>query len=145
MANEKNLIPFNKMAEKQQREIAKKGGKASAAKKKRQKTLKSLMLMLLSFPTNGKGAKILKEIGFDCTETNNASMLVYSMFDAAVNRGDMKAAKAIMDLIGAGEIFEIKKRELKLKESAIKSAEAQGNQTSSAMQQLVNTLMASDA
>ena len=40
MANEKNLIPFNKLTESQQREIASKGGKASVEAKRKRKTLK---------------------------------------------------------------------------------------------------------
>ena len=143
--NTKNLVPQNRRTKKEQRKIAQQGGKASGVARKTKKNLKETMLLLLSFPVKSKAAKILEAAGFDSAETNNYAMLAYTMLDAAINRGDMKAAKAIMDLIGAGEIFEIKNKELKLKEKAIKSAETQSNQTSSAMQQLVNSLMASDS
>ena len=143
MANEKNLRPVK--TKKEARERGAKGGQASVAARRKKKNLKEMMLLLLSFPVKSKAAKILEAAGFDSAETNNYAMLAYTMLDAAINRGDMKAAKAIMDLIGAGEIFEIKNKELKLKEKAIKSAETQSNQTSSAMQQLVNSLMASDS
>lgn len=50
MANEQNLKPhsFDKLTASKQREIAKKGGKASAKKRKEQKTLKEELLLLLS-------------------------------------------------------------------------------------------------
>ena len=48
MANEKNLIPFNELTESQQREIASKGGKASAEAKRKRKTLKEELLLMLS-------------------------------------------------------------------------------------------------
>lgn len=47
MANEKNLIPFNELTESQQREIASKGGKASAEAKRKRKTLKEELLLML--------------------------------------------------------------------------------------------------
>ena len=47
MANEKNLIPFNERTKSQQREIASKGGKASVEAKRRRKTLKEELLLML--------------------------------------------------------------------------------------------------
>ena len=48
MANEKNLIPFNELTESQQREIASKGGKASGEARRKRKTLKEELLLMLS-------------------------------------------------------------------------------------------------
>ena len=47
MANEKNLIPFNERTKSQQREIASKGGKASVEAKRKRKTLKEELLLML--------------------------------------------------------------------------------------------------
>ena len=47
MANEKNLIPLNERTKSQQREIASKGGKASAEAKRKRKTLKEELLLML--------------------------------------------------------------------------------------------------
>ena len=47
MANEKNLIPFNERTKSQQREIASKGGKASVEAKRKRKTLKEELLVML--------------------------------------------------------------------------------------------------
>lgn len=50
MANEKNLEPhsFDKLTASKQREIARKGGKASAKKRKELKNLKEELLLLLA-------------------------------------------------------------------------------------------------
>ena len=48
MANEQNLKPLNTRTKSEQREIAKKGGKARAKKLKEQKTLKEELLSLLA-------------------------------------------------------------------------------------------------
>ena len=47
MANEQNLIPFNELTESQHREIASKGGKASVEAKRKRKTLKEELLLML--------------------------------------------------------------------------------------------------
>ena len=47
MANEKNLIPLNERTKSQQREIASKGGKASVEAKRKRKTLKEELLLML--------------------------------------------------------------------------------------------------
>lgn len=48
MANEKNLIPFDKLTQNEQRKIASAGGKASGEARRARKTLKEELLLLLS-------------------------------------------------------------------------------------------------
>ncbi len=48
MANEQNLIPFDKLTENEQRKIASAGGKASGEARRARKTLKEELLLLLS-------------------------------------------------------------------------------------------------
>ena len=48
MANEENLKPLNTRTKKEQREIARKGGKASGKARAARKTLKEELLLLLS-------------------------------------------------------------------------------------------------
>lgn len=47
MANEQNLIPFDKLTQKEQRAIASAGGKASGEARRRRKTLKEELLLML--------------------------------------------------------------------------------------------------
>jgi len=48
MANEQNLIPFDKRTEKEQREIRSKGGKASQKKQAEQKRIREAMQEIMS-------------------------------------------------------------------------------------------------
>lgn len=80
MAKEDNLIPFNEMSKEQQREIASMGGKATAEKMQRRKTLKETLLLLLA---EGK------------TQDN----ITLSLLEKAAN-GDTKAYEVIRDTIG---------------------------------------------
>ena len=48
MANEENLVPFNKRTESEQREIARKGGVASGKARQRSKTIKEELIYLLN-------------------------------------------------------------------------------------------------
>lgn len=50
MANEKNLIPVAKRTKKEQREIARMGGKASGEVRRRKKTMKEVAEVILSLP-----------------------------------------------------------------------------------------------
>lgn len=78
--NEENLIPFNQMTEEQQREIARKGGIASAEARKRRKTLKEELIALL--------------------ETNdNNNKISLAILQKALN-GDIQAFTTIRDTIG---------------------------------------------
>lgn len=80
MANEQNLKPFNEMTEKEQREIARKGGIASGKARAERKTLKEELLLLLS-------------------EGETQEKISLSVIQKALN-GDLKAFEVIRDTIG---------------------------------------------
>ena len=61
MANEQNLIPFNKRTEKEQREIAKMGGIASGEARREKATMKQMLQMLLN-ETETKTGKTYNEL-----------------------------------------------------------------------------------
>lgn len=96
-----NLIPMNKMTEAEQREIAKKGGKASAESRKRRKTAKDIAQAILSTKLNASqideildGAKNL--IGDD---TSAYAVMIAKMIQEA-NRGNVQAFTAVRDTAG---------------------------------------------
>ena len=82
MANEKNLEPhsFDKLTASKQREIAKKGGKASAKRRKELKTLKEELLLLLA-------------------EGDTQKKISLALIQKALN-GDTKAFEVIRDSTG---------------------------------------------
>ena len=85
MANKKNLKPFSELTEKEQREIRRKGGVASAKKRREKKTFKELLKIALEMSTK--------------SGNTNAEEIVASMIRKAQS-GDVKAFEAIRDTIG---------------------------------------------
>ena len=80
MANEQNLKPFNELTEKEQRELAQKGGIASGKARAARKTLKEELLLLLA-------------------EGDTQQKISLALLQKAMN-GDTKAFEVIRDSIG---------------------------------------------
>ena len=80
MANKKNLIPFNERTKSQQREIASKGGKASVEAKRKRKTLKEELLLLL--------------------DDGNTREAVSAALIRSAKKGSVKAFEVLRDTIG---------------------------------------------
>lgn len=100
MANEKNLVPFDRRTESEQREIAKKGGQASGAARRRKKSLKEAADLYLSLPvTDKRRANKLKRRQLDPEDIDNQMAMVVGLVEAA-SCGDARAAKVVMDMLG---------------------------------------------
>lgn len=127
---EENLIPLNKRAKDEQRKIQQKGGIANGAARRRKKTAKQEIDMLLSLPVKSeKNKEALKALGIDPNDANNQTMVVVSAYRNAL-KGDMKAAQLVMNRFGMTDAekqqIKLKKEELKLaKEKAKREAEEQ--------------------
>lgn len=89
--NEENLIPFNKMTEEQQRELARRGGIASQKKRKERKKFKEDLLLALETIKDGK---TIQEIG------------VEAILEKFMN-GDIQAFTTVRDTIGEKPIEKI--------------------------------------
>lgn len=117
MANEKNLVPFDERTESEQREIASAGGKASGKSRRRKKSLKQKMQLLLSLPAADNDQTELAAMGIDPEDMDNEMVLVKALFLAAAE-GDTKAFDRIQDVLGrtvAREELALKKQEAKRK------------------------------
>lgn len=115
MANEKNLVPFDERTESEQREIASAGGKASGKSRRRKKSLKQKMQLLLSLPAADNDQTELAAMGIDPDDMDNEMVLVKALFLAAAE-GDTKAFDRIQDVLGrtvAREELALKKQEAK--------------------------------
>ena len=80
MANEKNLVPFDKLTEKEQRKIASKGGKASVEARRERKALKEELLFLLE-------------------QDGRQERISLALLEKAAN-GDVAAYKLIAEMLG---------------------------------------------
>lgn len=94
MPGEENLIPQSKRTKEEQREIAKKGGRASGAARRRKKDLAQALQILLDkkYPQYDKSGKMTGKI--TGTEAISAKL-----FQKALN-GDIRAFKTLRDTVG---------------------------------------------
>lgn len=116
MPNERNLIPFEERTEDEQRAIRSAGGVASGVSRRRKRSLKEAADLYLSLPPADKRRwnKISRQ-GVDSEEIDNQMAMIVGLTERAI-KGDAKAAKVIIDLLGDGENEREKGRENNLLE-----------------------------
>ena len=112
MANEANLKPFNKLTENEQRKIAQKGGKASAKKRREQKTYAEMAKAMLSAKIVDENLLAeLKAFGIEDTDVKAFTLL--GMIKAS-GSGSHHAFDRLMELTGEKDKNENKNVILKL-------------------------------
>ena len=115
MANEKNLVPQTERSPSEAREMGRKGGIASGAARRRKKSMKQKMQLLLSLPAADNDQTELAAMGIDPEDMDNEMVLVKALFIAAA-AGNTKAFDRIQDVLGrtvAREELALKKQEAK--------------------------------
>lgn len=130
MANEKNLVPINERTKSEQREIASAGGKASGKARRRKKSMKQKMQLLLSLPAAGNDQAELAAMGVEPGDMDNEMVLVKALFIAAA-AGDTRAFDRIQDVLGksvAREELALKKQEAKRRAASGEDAEERVSQ-----------------
>ena len=134
MANEKNLVPFDERSKKEARELGQKGGIASGAARRRKKSLKQKMQLLLSLPAADNDQTELANMGVEPDDMDNEMVLVKALFLAAAE-GDTRAFDRIQDVLGRS----VAREELALKKQEAKRRAASGEDTQ-AMKKAVELL-----
>lgn len=122
MANEENLIPFDRRTENELREMAQKGGRNSGASRRRKRDIKQKMKLLLSLPAADNDKEQLAAMGIDTDDMDNEMVLVKALFLSAAE-GDVKAFDRIMDILGKT----VQREELTIKKKAIAKQNAPNN------------------
>lgn len=97
-----NLIPFNEMTPERRREIAQMGAAATNAKIKKRKTFREIIEALgVSDATETEKQKFLQMFpGADPDEITKDMMLIASLYNQGIGRGNVKAAAMIRDTAG---------------------------------------------
>ena len=104
MANEQNLIPWNKRTKSEQREYAKKGGQKSGEVRRQRKAMKEQMEMLLSLPFNIKDnngndvAEMLSELGIEKESIDNQMAMIISLWQTATNSKSAQQIQAVREI-----------------------------------------------
>lgn len=103
MANEQNLIPFTKLTEKEQRELARKGGKASGKARREKKSMRESLEVILGMALKPGKAQDVEQIK-NFTEIKGKNITVeQAMLIAQVQKalkGDTQALAFLRDTSG---------------------------------------------
>lgn len=97
--NEGNLIPFDRLTESQQREIASKGGRASAESKKRKKTYAELAEIIGTQKVSEENGRKLKKLGVTNGDQTNDALAVARIF-LGMQNGNPKMTELWLKLRG---------------------------------------------
>lgn len=109
--NEQNLKPYNKLTEKEQRELVVKGGKASGKARKEKAELKKLFMQYAQMRPTEKDKKKLIEMGYEESELTNLTSYVVDLFKNG-RKGNPKALELSYDIL-----IENNKKELELEKA----------------------------
>lgn len=100
MSNEKNLIPFNKRTESEQREIAQQGGIASGVARRRKRSMREAADYYLALPeTDRRSVNALLRDAVDPEDIDN-QMAVIKGITARAKKGDPQAANVLLKMLG---------------------------------------------
>ena len=116
------------------REMGRKGGIASGAARRRKKSMKQKMQLLLSLPAAGNDQAELAAMGVEPGDMDNEMVLIKALFLSAAE-GDTKAFDRIQDVLGRT----VAREELALKKQEAKRRAASGEDTQ-AMKKAVELL-----
>ena len=95
MANEENLKPFNQLAEKEQREIARKGAIASAKVRQQKKTMREILRECLNMECTEDD---LKKLNIDGKIDNGTAVTLGLILGA--KSGNAQNYKQIVEMLG---------------------------------------------
>lgn len=104
MANEQNLIPWNKRTESEQREYASQGGKRSGEVRRKKKKMKEMMNLLLSLEMpESEGKEQLRELGIEDEDLNVQTQILMQQVRKAMegNLASAEFVRSVSDEVGA--------------------------------------------
>nr|DAS84316.1 MAG TPA: hypothetical protein [Caudoviricetes sp.] len=108
----KNLTPMNKRSLEEQKELQRKGGKASGIARRRKADLKKAFETLLALDvTDSKIKKQLEEMGM---AGNNEALLAFATFQQAV-KGNQKATENIIKLTNTKDRYDIQEQKERIR------------------------------
>ena len=108
----KNLTPMNKRSLDEQKELQRKGGKASGIARRKKADLKKAFETLLSLDvTDSKIKKQLEEMGM---AGNNEALLAFATFQQAV-KGNQKATENIIKLTNTKDRYDIQEQKERIR------------------------------
>lgn len=123
MANEENLVPMSQRTEKEVRELASKGGKASGEARRKKRDAKSAARLILNLPVQEAIEKNLKAMGIADEDYTNMVAIMARAFTKAMT-GDIGAMQFLINMAGSSPHF---KMEEERHRKFMQEGEAAGN------------------
>lgn len=100
MPNEQNLIPNSERTPEQRKEMARNGGRASGIARRRKKSLKEAADLYLSLPVEDQRKRnAIAKKGVSEDDIDYQMAMIIGLTEKAT-KGDAKAARVIIDLLG---------------------------------------------
>jgi hypothetical protein len=96
--NTQNLVPVTERSKDEARELSRKGGIKSGESRRRKRTIRDTMEMLLAAPLSDDETAELEKYGLDGAELDRRAALAVGIYKKAVE-GDCKAFALISDMI----------------------------------------------
>ncbi len=124
MANEKNLIPANRRSLSETRENGRKGGLKSGEARRKKKSMKQAMNLLLSLPVSDEYKEAIERYGLDEKDADNQMVIIISAFEKAAS-GNVDAMKFIAGITGSTAMTEAEREKIKLEKKRLKMEEQQ--------------------
>lgn len=118
MANENNLIPVTERSKEEARALSSKGGKASGVTRRRKKTMKDAMNLLLALPVDDANRAKMERLGIDPSIADNQMLMLIAAFQQAI-KGNVRAMEFIKEITGSSAMTELDKKQLKLENEKI--------------------------
>ena len=97
--NENNLIPGSQRSLSELRKIGAKGGRKSGESRRRKKSMREKMKILLSLPACDNDLEELKAIGIEIEDSDNEMVIIKGLFLKAAT-GDVSAIREIRNILG---------------------------------------------
>lgn len=122
--NDNNLIPNSERSPSEVRENAAKGGRKSGETRRRKRDMKAKLKMLLDLPACDNDLAELEALGIPAEDSDNEMVILKGLFLKAAE-GDVQAVREIRNILGkdnSSAELALKKKELKMKEDAVKSS-----------------------
>ena len=100
MANNQNLIPIEHLSNEEAKKRGHNGGKKSGEARRKKKTIKDTINLLLEMPVfNDKMKKQMLELGYTDEDLTNQTALILAIYKKALS-GDVNAFNTIADRSG---------------------------------------------
>jgi hypothetical protein len=117
LANEKNLRPFDKRTVSEQREISKKGGKASGESRRRKKAFKTTLNEMLNnnFVLSADEQRLYGKFNIPITNDNTVQERLLAVLMVNALKGDLPSLKYIAEISGDDPKLKLMQQEFNLK------------------------------